>query len=473
MAKARKAARELDHGQVVMMHLEALMPAHQNNEVYRPVSRDDPDLQALADSIRQHGLKEPLVITRDGVILSGHRRRVACLLAGLSEVPCRVEPVFSTDPEFVQLLCEYNRQRVKSFDEVLREGIVASNPEESYRQVMQHRSRRAQIDADTITIEGVKTRCKITKAKEPFLKAIQAIIDDRQDYWPLTDRQIHYALLNDPPLIHAGKPGSVYKNDLKSYRATIDLLTRARVEGIIDWSLIHDPTRPVTVWKVYREPSAFLRDQLDDFLKGYYRDFQQSQSNHIEIVGEKNTIDNIIRPVALNFCLPYTLGRGYSSTPPRKAMAERYYQSGKEKLVLLFLSDFDSEGQDIPHSFARSMRDDFDVFDIEAIKVALTEEQVLEMGLPPQMKAKPTSSRYEKFTDQYGENTFELEAVEPAALQQILRDAIDSVLDLDAFNAEIDAEKRDVGRLDGLRKQLKTLLDGAKLDHGQVSDGGS
>jgi ParB-like chromosome segregation protein Spo0J len=456
-----------------MMHLDALMPAYQNNEVYRPVSRDDPDIQALADSIRQHGLKEPLVITRDGVILSGHRRRVACLLAGLSEVPCRVEPVFSNSPEFVPLLCEYNRQRIKSFDEVLREGIVASDPEESYRRVLEHRRRRAQVDADTITIEGTKTRCKISKAKEPFLKAIQAIIDDRQDYWPLTDRQIHYALLNDPPLIHAAKPESVYKNDQKSYRATIDLLTRARVEGIIDWESIHDPTRPVTVWEVYREPSAFLRDQLDNFLKGYYRDLQLSQANHIEIVGEKNTVDNIIRPVAVDYCIPYTLGRGYSSTPPRKAMAKRYYKSGKEKLVLLFLSDHDPEGADIPHSFARSMRDDFDVFDIEAIKVALNEEQVQEMGLPPQMKAKETSSRYEKFSERYGEDTFELEAVEPADLQDILREAIDGVLDLDAFNAEIEAEKRDVGRLDGLRNQLKTLLDGVKLDHGQVPDGGS
>src|SRR5262249_34172647 len=70
------------------------------------------------------------------------------------------------------------------------------------------------------------------------------------------------------------------------------------------------PTRPVTTWKVWNSVGPFLRDQLDDFCKGYYRDLLQSQPDHIEIIGEKNTIERVVRPVAMRYTLPYTTHSG-------------------------------------------------------------------------------------------------------------------------------------------------------------------
>jgi hypothetical protein len=60
--------------------------------------------------------------------------------------------------------------------------------------------------------------------------------------------------------------------------------------------------------------------------------------------------------------------------------------------VLLIASDFDPDGEEIAHSFARSLRDDFGLEAIDAIKVALTAEHVAEFSLPPRLKAKHTSS---------------------------------------------------------------------------------
>src|SRR4029077_2901502 len=100
-------------------------------------------------------------------------------------------------------------------------------------------------------------------------------------------------------------------------------------------------------------------------------------------------------------------------------MHQRFKASGKDKLIILALSDFDPEGEDIAHSFARSMRDDFGIENVVPVKVALTAKQVQEMGLPPEMKAKTTSSRYEKFTERHGDDVFELEAVPPRQLHQI------------------------------------------------------
>jgi hypothetical protein len=453
-----KASLKLGHVPILQMPLAALSPAKVNDLVYRPVDPAAPDVQELAESIRKKGVLEPLVITTDNVILSGHRRRVACLLARLTVVPCRRENVASTDPEFLPLLIEYNRQRVKTLDEVLREEVVAVDPEAAYQELLTFRKRAARVDVDTIEIEGYKRRARISKAKQPFLDAIQRVLDELRDFWPLTDRSIHYQLLNDPPLTHASKAHSIYRNTVPFYKQTCELLTRARLEGIIPWAAIHDPTRPVAEWEVYRSTAPFLREQLENFLNGYCRDLLQSQPNHIEIVGEKNTIESIIRPVAMEHCIPYTIGRGYSCIDARKKLANRYYRSGKEELVLLFLSDFDPEGEDIPHSFARSMRDDFGIREIVPVKVALTADQVEEMDLPPQMKAKETSSRAAKFTERHGNDVFELEAIPPDRLQGLLTEVIDGVLDVDAYNHEVEEEKKEAAYLAGVRRRLLELM---------------
>jgi hypothetical protein len=452
--------------------ISCIRPSPDNDKLYRPVSTKDPDIIALAKSVKLHGVMEPLVVTVDGFILSGHRRYAAAKRAGLETVPCRTEDILSTDPGFLTLLREYNRQRAKSLDEVLREEVVSANPEESYRRLVEHRKESARVSAETIRIEGHLRRSRITAAKTPFLDAILGVLRDRRDFWPLTDRQIHYALLNDPPLIHASKQDSRYANTVKSYKSLCELLTRARLAGNVPFASIHDPTRPVTTWQVFRDPAPFFRKQFDGFLKGYYRDLQQSQPNHIEIVGEKNTIESIIRPVAAEFCIPLTIGRGYSSLPPRYEMARRFKASGKEKLILLVLSDFDPEGEDIAHSFARSMRDDFGIGAVVAVKVALTQPQVEEMQLPPLMKAKEKSSRRAKFVDRHGDDVYELEAVHPQRLQEILREAIDGVLDVDRYNAEIEAEKRDAARLDGVRLQVADVLARLRNAGADGSDGG-
>jgi hypothetical protein len=299
----RHAAATAESGLVLIVHrpLGELRRSTLNDKLYRPVSDTDPAVLELAQSIRQHGVLEPILITRDDVILSGHRRYQACRLAGLSTIPCRVEDIASTDPEFLVRLCKCNRQRVKSRDELAREQILAANPDEEYRALVEHRRRQAVVDVATIPIVGTARRARISKAKEPMLQAILAILDERQSYWPLTERQIHYALLNDPPLVHAKKPESTYRNTLACYKATCDLVTRARLEGRIPYLAIDDPTRPMEVWDCHREPGSFLRAQMEEFLKGYARDLQQSQPHHIEIVGEKSTLQNILSPVAAEY----------------------------------------------------------------------------------------------------------------------------------------------------------------------------
>jgi ParB-like chromosome segregation protein Spo0J len=457
------------HVPISLVPIDALKTHPLNDRLYRPIGINDPDIAELAESIRTHKLQEALIVTRDLYVLSGNRRRAAfARLAALEPhawtvAPCRVVDLHSTDDDFAVLLRENNRQRVKTFAEVVREQVIDADPEEAYRRLVRHRRRAAEVEVDTIEIVGEKRRAAISKAKEPMLAAVQRVLTRRRRFWPLTDRVVHYALLDDPPLRHASKPGSRYQNSVTSYKDLTDLLTRARIAGLIPWESVDDPTRPITTWAVHREPSAFIRRELGGLLKGYYRDLMQSQPNHVEIVIEKNTLDAVVRPVAADYTIPLTSGRGYSSSPPRQKMAQRFERSGKEKLVVLMLGDFDPEGEDIPHSFARSMRDDFLIDDVVPVKVALTGAQVAEMRLPPQMKAKEKSSRRAGFVEAHGEDVFELEAVPPERLQAILREAIDSVIEVGAFNHEIDREREDAARLDTLRRAVRRVLQESDL----------
>src|SRR5262249_15033135 len=136
----------------------------------------------------------------------------------------------------------------------------------------------------------------------------------------------------------------------------------------------------------------------------------------------------------------------------RKKMFDRYKKSGKAKLVILFLSDHDPEGWDIAETFAKSMRDDFGVTEIVAVKVGLKPEQIRELNLPPNANAKTGSSRYKRFKARFGPTAYELEAAPDPKLRRWLDQAARSVMDMPRYNAEVEAEKRDAAAVTAFKQ---------------------
>ena len=169
----------LGHVRVFELPLPQGRPSLENDQLYRPVDPNDPEILALAESIAEHGVQEPLLVTRDGWIISGHRRHAAARLAGLSTVPCRIRDLDmdASHDEFMQLLRECNRQREKTLEEKLREEIVSASPEETFRSVQEFRRQRAQVEVSPMLIRSVKRRARISRAKAPLLDAIRRVID--------------------------------------------------------------------------------------------------------------------------------------------------------------------------------------------------------------------------------------------------------------------------------------------------------
>src|SRR5262245_15520042 len=182
------------HEQVLRLSINEIAPSPENILLYRPVTPDDEATIALAESIREHGILEPIVISADGFIISGHRRHVAAQIAGLSEVPCRTANIRRGDgekanDEFGSLMREHNRHRMKSRDELIREAIVSVDPKKAHRALTDYRRRKAKISAAVpIEVRETAGRCWISAAKMEFLDAVEKIIASNKEFLPLSLR---------------------------------------------------------------------------------------------------------------------------------------------------------------------------------------------------------------------------------------------------------------------------------------------
>lgn len=68
--------------QVIQMKLAELIPYENNPRI------NDEAIDVVANSIREFGFKNPIIIDKDNVIVCGHTRRLAAIKLGLTEVPC-------------------------------------------------------------------------------------------------------------------------------------------------------------------------------------------------------------------------------------------------------------------------------------------------------------------------------------------------------------------------------------------------
>ena len=108
---------------------------------------------------------------------------------------------------------------------------------------------------------GIKDAEPLSESLSAFLAAIQAVVERLKEYLPLSVRQIHYQLLNAPPLWRIVGRSKFnpeyyrYRNDDRSYNALSRLCVSARYAGELPWPAIDDATPPMTTGAASR-PSA-------------------------------------------------------------------------------------------------------------------------------------------------------------------------------------------------------------------------
>ena len=101
------------HTSFITVKLSSLSGHPDNERIYSPT-----DLSDLEKSLSSHGQLEPLAITKDNRIISGHRRYMSMRNLGWEECDVRiVEP----EDEIISLI-EHNRHRSKTNTDILNEA---------------------------------------------------------------------------------------------------------------------------------------------------------------------------------------------------------------------------------------------------------------------------------------------------------------------------------------------------------------
>jgi hypothetical protein len=472
---------KVDDGyKVTRKRVASLRPSPENAVLYEADSQDE--IEQLAASIDGNGLREALVVTADNRIVSGHRRYLALRHLGRQFVPCRVLPREReswTDDEFTALLRDYNLHRHKSVVEQIREELLDLDPDQALYRLgrQQDKSVRAPEynGIACVEIEGVKKRYEIDEDKAGHVKyVLQVVFEDLRDYWPLTIRRVHYALLNYSFIRgylwpHQGRPGYGsrqtlwYRNDAKCYLASSNLITRLRLDGRIPWEAFDDFTRPMEQFYPYKNVQEFTREEMDNLLEGYRRDLLQSQPNYLEVICEKNSFYYDVLGVTKRYQIPTSSGRGFNSIDPWHDLFERFQASGKECLIVVILSDFDPEGEMIPQVAGRTLLDDFGVAPdrLKIIKAGVTKEQIKKYKPEPN-PVKESSKLWEWFVERNNgdKSVYELEALPPEDLLADLDSDIRKMIDVDLFNKEVAVEKEELARLESLRTDAVEAIKG-------------
>ena len=119
---------------------------------------------------------------------------------------------------------------------------------------------------------------------------------------------------------------------------------------------------------------------------------------------------------------------------------------GGQPVVVLHLGDHDPSGLDM----TRDIRERLELFsgyaDFEVRRVALTMEQI-EDQQPPPNPAKITDSRYEGYAAEYGSDSWELDALEPRFISDLIRDNILGERDEEQWDLDVEHQEEERGQI--------------------------
>jgi hypothetical protein len=434
------------------VRLSDIQPSEQNKSLYDGAHEDR--VRKLANDIKRNGLQEPLIITTDNIILSGHTRYRALQHLGRTFVEVRRAQLHSGDPQFTDLLVSCNNQREKTEREKLAEISATIDP------IKYIKRREAEInkDIDLEKVDGeLKSSRTMTGNYKHLADAVMKIMKENKDYLPMPLRGIFYQLLNDPPIesIHSGRR---FSNCLRSYQLLSKVTTRMRVNGILPYEWIRDDKRKFNVGRGFQNKEIFIRQEMRTLFTGYHRDLLQTQDHYFTLVCEKETLSTPINRVARKYGVPTLYMQGNSSITVRHKIMQDREENGSKPMIVLVLSDLDPSGLKIQDSLIGSIKKDFKT-DVRGFRVGVKKDDIKEFNLHSDQTAKKSDTSFKKFVKKTGlKKAYELEALPMDILTSQVDEAIKTVIDLDRFNKEQQKFNNEVQKLETLRERAIEAL---------------
>lgn len=268
-----------------------------------------------------------------------------------------------------------------------------------------------------------------------LIELVNQVVDEysAQGY-ELTLRQAYYQLV---------ARGYIPNNE-RSYKNIGNLINDGRLAGLIDWHSITDRTRNLRGNSHWDTPESVIASARYSYLL----DKWMGQPNYVEVWVEKDALVDIVGQVCRPLDTPYFSCRGYTSQSEMWSAAQRFIQqSDREKRIIIHLGDHDPSGIDM----TRDIQERLEMFgaDVFVKRVALTMNQIQTYNPPPN-PAKITDSRASKYIDQFGDESWELDALEPKVITNLINQEVTKYRDDGIYQAVCDKEKRE-------KEELKML----------------
>ena len=230
-------------------------------------------------------------------------------------------------------------------------------------------------------------------------------------------------------------------------------LTWAREHGVIPWGWIVDETRAPERVSAFSNPAEYV----EVVKRSYRRDRWTHQPHWIEVWSEKGTIRGTLAPVLQDYGVTFRVMHGYGSATAIKQIATESLESEK-LLTAFYVGDWDPSGL---HMSAVDLPGRLYNYggDVELVRLALTVDDCYRRPDLPDEDALPSFSvdtkrrdpRYQWYRERFGSQCWELDALSPVVLRDRVADAIDGVLDHDAWNRAEVVERAE-------RESLQSIL---------------
>ncbi len=259
------------------------------------------------------------------------------------------------------------------------------------------------------------------------------------------------------------------ENSVKSYKRIGNLISDARLAGLVDWEMIEDRNREALIPAAWASPAEIVRVAARQFRV----DRWEGQSNYVEVMVEKDALSGILEPVCRELHVRFTANKGYSSSSAMYEAGKRLYgvlsdrESAVNQIHVFYLGDHDPSGIDMTRDITErlfmfsglqkqldDMGHSIEDF-IHIHRLALNYDQV-EQWQPPENPAKETDSRFEGYREKFGESSWELDAVEPRTLASLVREGIEKLIDWQQWETVALKEE-------GMRNELNGFADEYEL----------
>lgn len=260
------------------------------------------------------------------------------------------------------------------------------------------------------------TAKRFKRAASEVIETANGIIADyeRQGFH-LTLRQVYYQFV----------ARGLIPNRESEYKRLGAIISDARLAGLIDWTAIQDRTRSLKQDAHWEDPASII----DAAARQYKLDLWRGQPYRPEVWIEKDALVGVIAGVCSELDVPYFSCRGYTSQSEMWVAGRRLlaWAEGGQSPIVFHFGDHDPSGLDM----TRDITDRLDLFTgggVRLDRLALNMDQVRSYGPPPN-PAKTTDSRFAGYIADFGRESWELDALEPAAIVALVREAVAGVRD--------------------------------------------